>query len=52
MGIAQDYHAGIDIHIHTANTLGEFEFYKLIELTKQAKKKDKSRLAMQWHLLI
>ena len=35
MGIAQDYHAGIDIHIHTANTLGEFEFYKLIELTKQ-----------------
>ena len=38
MGIAQDYNAGIDIHIHTANTLGEFEFYKLIELTKQAKK--------------
>ena len=38
MDIAQDYHAGIDIHIHTANTLGEFEFYKLIELTKQAKK--------------
>jgi len=38
MAIAQDYQAGIDIHIHTANTLGEFEFYKLIELTKQAKK--------------
>ncbi len=38
IGIAQDYNAGIDIHIHTANTLGEFEFYKLIELTKQAKK--------------
>ena len=43
MGIAQDYNAGIDIHIHTANTLGEFEFYKLIELTKQAKKKVKSQ---------
>lgn len=38
MQIAQDYHTGIDIHIHTANTLGEFEFYKLIDLTKQAKK--------------
>ena len=39
MGIAQDYNAGIDIHIHTANTLGEFEFYKLIALTKQAKRR-------------
>ncbi|GLC88174.1 amidohydrolase family protein [Lysinibacillus piscis] len=38
MGIAKDYNAGIDIHIHTPNTLGEFEFYKLIDLTKQAKK--------------
>ncbi|MFJ7665502.1 amidohydrolase family protein [Lysinibacillus sp. NPDC097195] len=38
MQIAQDYNTGIDIHIHTANTLGEFEFYKLIDLTKQAKK--------------
>jgi len=38
MQIAQDYNSGIDIHIHTANTLGEFEFYKLIDLTKQAKK--------------
>lgn len=38
MEIAKDYNAGIDIHIHTANTLGEFEFYKLIDLTKQAKK--------------
>jgi len=38
MQIAQDYNAGIDIHIHTPNTLGEFEFYKLIDLTKQAKK--------------
>ena len=38
MQIAQDYNTGIDIHIHTVNTLGEFEFYKLIDLTKQAKK--------------
>ncbi|MFF2174883.1 amidohydrolase family protein [Lysinibacillus sp. NPDC058147] len=38
MGIARDFNAGIDIHIHTANTLGEFEFYKLIDLTKQANK--------------
>jgi cytosine/adenosine deaminase-related metal-dependent hydrolase len=38
MDIAVESGKGIDIHIHDPNSLGAFEFYKLAELTKQAKK--------------
>jgi cytosine/adenosine deaminase-related metal-dependent hydrolase len=38
MDIAVESGTGIDIHIHDPNSLGAFEFYKLAELTKQAKK--------------
>lgn len=38
MDIAVESGKGIDMHIHDPNSLGAFEFYKLVELTKQAKK--------------
>ena len=38
MDIAVESGHGIDIHIHDPNSLGAFQFYKLAELTKQAKK--------------
>ncbi|WP_342599977.1 amidohydrolase family protein [Psychrobacillus sp. FSL H8-0483] len=38
MDIAVESGHGIDIHIHDPNSLGAFQFYKLAELTKQARK--------------
>ncbi len=36
--LAVEFDAGVDVHLHNRDSLGEYEFYKLADYTKQANK--------------
>lgn len=40
LDLAVEFDAGVDVHLHNRDSLGEYEFYKLADYTRQANKQN------------